>query len=47
MAQTGINSDDKNPPSKTNTPKEGPKEETMYVVEATLVACTKDCYKNP
>jgi len=38
MAQPEIDSDYKNPLSKTEIPKEEPKEETMYLVETILVA---------
>lgn len=52
MAQPGIDSESRNPPSKTETSKEGHKGETMHVVETFLVARftvihTNDCYKIP
>lgn len=38
MAQPGIDSESRNPPSKTQTSKEGHEEETVHVVETALVA---------
>lgn len=52
MAQPGIDSESRNPPSKTQTSKEGHEDETVHVVATALVAWftiihTSDCYKKP
>lgn len=52
MAQPGIDSERTNPPSKTETSKDGHEEETVPVVETAVVAWftiihTNDCYKIP